>query len=822
MASGDRVYEMGRRKLAPQELTTKSEDSGNPYSSHPLDSDKAREIHKKLLNWYLNERQVQAANRMEMALDADFYDNIQWDADDAEEVRSRGQMPLVYNEVAEPVDWLIGTERRARADWKVLPRTDDDVELADVKTKALKYVSDVNGAAFERSLAFADAVKSGVGWIDDGARDDPTQEILYSQREDWRVVLWDSIGSRRLDVQDGRYIFRWRWVDEDVALAMFPERSAQVRRALEDGVDYTQDDTQEWNLGDQSGSGTGIPMGSSVTVESGRRRIRLIEAQFRLPSKEQVVDDGPMRGLIVHPLDSQLGRMVQEQGYGVVEKLVMRTHIAVMTETDLLSLSPSPYRHNRFTLTPIWCYRRGRDRMPYGVIRRVRDIQRDLNKRASKALFYLSTNQVIADKGAVDNVQEARDEVDRPDGWVTKNAGKEFTIRRDSEAANGQVEVMAMQADRIRQIVGVNSENLGRQTNAISGAAIQARQSQGSIATTEPFDNLRMATQWSGEKQLSLIEQFYSEPKVIRLSGARGKLEWVKINQPEQQADGSWRYLNDITASKADFVVAEADYSGTLRQVMFDSINALATKLPPEMGMRLFLIAMEFSDLPNKMEITDSIRRMVGEPDPNGKVTPEEEQKQAEAQQQQQEAMALQREQAMLALEEQRAKVAKMQAEVEQLSAGQGAGIMTEATMQLENTASQLKDALAQANQEISALRAGNDTKLEIARIDADTKLKIAEISSEAEARFKEIEGMIASASEAKPADPGIDRALGDLSRQISELRAEPVQPAAPAEPPVVNITVPVTIERASGGKSVTLKPAEGGGYTAAVTEATE
>ena len=25
-----------------------------------------------------------------------------------------------------------------------------------------------------------------------------------------------------LDLSDARYIFRWRWVDEDVALAMFP------------------------------------------------------------------------------------------------------------------------------------------------------------------------------------------------------------------------------------------------------------------------------------------------------------------------------------------------------------------------------------------------------------------------------------------------------------------------------------------------------------------------------------------------------------------------------------------------------------------------
>ncbi len=51
-----------------------------------------------------------------MALDQDFYDNLQWDPEDAATLRDRGQMPLVYNEVAPMVDWVIGTERRTRVD----------------------------------------------------------------------------------------------------------------------------------------------------------------------------------------------------------------------------------------------------------------------------------------------------------------------------------------------------------------------------------------------------------------------------------------------------------------------------------------------------------------------------------------------------------------------------------------------------------------------------------------------------------------------------------------------------------------------------------
>lgn len=83
---------------------------------HPLDGPEARKTLAKLLGWYYREREVQAFNRLQMAIDADFYDGEQWDAQDAAALKERGQAPLVFNEVAPMVDWLIGTERRSRVD----------------------------------------------------------------------------------------------------------------------------------------------------------------------------------------------------------------------------------------------------------------------------------------------------------------------------------------------------------------------------------------------------------------------------------------------------------------------------------------------------------------------------------------------------------------------------------------------------------------------------------------------------------------------------------------------------------------------------------
>ena len=277
--------------------------------------------------------------------------------------------------------------------------------------------------------------------------------------------------------------------------------------------------------------------------------------------------------------------------------------------------------------------------------------------------------------------------------------------------------------------------------------------------TTEPFDNLRLATQVQGEKQLSLIEQWYTEEKVIRLTGAKNALEWVKVNSPQVQPDGTVRFINDITASMADFVVSEQDYAGTLRQVMFENLNQLAARLPPEIGLRVMTIAMDFSDLPNKDDIANQFRKLTGERDPSKPPSAQEEAQAQEQSAQQAQALELQRQMALSALEEQRAKVrethakaAKLEAEVAAMGAAMGteqsdadqrdAASREQALLETigkireesSNEIDRVSEALRKAQMELAnrtlQIREDAQTKLEVARIDADAKERVAQIQA--------------------------------------------------------------------------------------------
>ena len=93
-----------------------------------------------------------------------------------------------------------------------------------------------------------------------------------------------------------------------------------------------------------------------------------------------------------------------------------------------------------------------------------------------------------------------------------------------------------------------------------------------------------------------------------------------EINQPEVQADGSVRYLNDITQSAADFVVSDQDYAGTLRQVMLEQMSAMAQKMPDRAWRCACSSARSSSaTCPTRTTWPASCRRIIGDRDPTSR-----------------------------------------------------------------------------------------------------------------------------------------------------------------------------------------------------------
>lgn len=600
---------------------------------HVLDSDKMVALHRKTIGMYEQELDRQAENRSQMAVDEDFYDNIQWTEEDARELRDRGQDPLVFNVISSSCNWVIGTEKRGRTDFKVLPRRKESGKPAQRKTELLKYLADANRSQFHTSRAFEDAVKVGIGWRETGAQDDDDGEPVYDRYESWRNLIWDSACTEK-DLSDCRYMFRSKWVDLDIAQAMFPGRKGMIEESAQDTDRFGLD-----SQGDEAMDGPEYELENYGSTRSSfsdhkRERVRLIEGWLRRPTRVKRMKGGEFKGEVFDEYSEAHAEQLEMGEAVLVEKVMMRMHVVIFTAKGMLYVGESPYRHNQFPFTPIWCYRRGRDGMPYGLIRGMRDIQYDINKRAAKALHILSTNKVVMDEGAVTDLDEFREEVARPDAILVKKKGYDLTLNVDRDLAAPQMELMSRSINMIQQQSGVTDEAMGRSTNATSGVAIGRRQEQGAMATAGIFDNLRFAAQVHGEKQLSLVEQFFTEQKQFRITNMRGQPTYVDVNDglPE----------NDIIRTKADFIISESDWRATMRQNATEELMAMLGQLAPvapQLALVMIDLIVEEMDIGNREELVKRIRQVTGMRDPDQEEpTPEEvqadQQKQVEAQKQ--------------------------------------------------------------------------------------------------------------------------------------------------------------------------------------------
>jgi hypothetical protein len=490
-----------------------------------------------------------------------------------------------------------------------------------------------------RSFAFADAVKVGCGWLECGIRSDPTEEPLFDRWEPWRNI-WNDPLAKEPDNSDARFMFRSKWVDEDIAIQMFPDRAEQIRQASVSHqlFSFSEDDDlgftglyHAFTPGSTTIQSGRAMFSDSFNIGTRRKRVRLIECWYRQPKRVKLLRTR-VHPLMAPDLRKQMMRMngrevtegvptalqglINDGHASLYDAVRMKVHVAMFTNKGMLQDMPSPYVHDRFPFTPIWAFRRDRDNQPYGAVRNMRDPQEDLNKRRSKALHILSTNRAVADDDAVEDWDEFEEQLARPDGIIKKVRGSEVDIQNDTTIAREHVNLMVQDMQFLENTSGVTEENRGEATNAVSGKAINLRQTQGSVVTADLFDNLRFAIQLHGEKKLSLIEQYYTEPKIIRITNDRGIESFQDINMPQQTDDGT-EVKNDITRTKSDFIVDTQDFRETLRLAMFESMMNLMGQFEAEVQLQLLDLVVELVDVPNRDEMVRRIREMNGQIDPD-------------------------------------------------------------------------------------------------------------------------------------------------------------------------------------------------------------
>lgn len=629
-------------------------------ATHGLNDDFKLTKDGKFLVWahdmYEYEREAQAEGRALRARDERFYDGHQFSDEEKKVYDERNQKPRTYNEIKPAVDWIIGSERRARSDWNVLPRTADDVEPAQLKTKLIKYIDDINKAKWVRSAAFEDCVKTGEGWTRISVEPNEDGELMIQLNyENWQNILIDG-QSVKADLSDNRYLWATKIIDIETLEQWFPAKKEEIEQdageyqEIDDDLmfDQTGDDGNNlYNNSRRTSSGCSdaninVVRSGSMSIMGGhysstRRAVRVWEMWYRKTERvELLANAGGLTGQIFNSKNEK-HVLALEEGAKKRETVREQMYMAIYTATTVLYHGKSIYKHNRYPFVRRLAFIDKTTKSPYGVIRQIVDPQSDLNQRKNQALFMMATRQVVADEGAVEDKDDAIKQVAKVNGYIEVKKGARFEIRDNQSLAGPHVQFAEMDSAYLKQISGVTSENRGMGNSALSGIAIQSLQEQGTVITTPIIDNHQLAHQLEGELVLSLCEQYINRKMQFRVTSDiknPGEKDFVVLNETPE---------TDITETQADFVISERDYRQTMRQALSEQLMNVSAQITqatgdPSVAIGFIEMAIDLQDLPNKERLSSKLREISGLPpideNEDAKKAREEAERQEQAKQQ--------------------------------------------------------------------------------------------------------------------------------------------------------------------------------------------
>lgn len=437
--------------------------------------------HGTLVQWVTESEDVTDESRALSEKCRDYFDSRQWTDAEVRKLKAQKQAPTVSNRIKPKIDSLMGMESTNRTTAKAFPRTQKHQQASEAATEAIRFVLQDNMFEKTRSSAFENMLIEGSGGC----------EVIVKpvKDNDYKVIInpipWDRFfydpHSRRKNFSDARYLGQIVWMDLDEALDLYPEAKDVLDTMVSGSETYS--DKPRW-------------------MDSKRKRVKIVEIYYN--------DDGDV-------------------------------WYACFTKTGFIKEPKvSPYKDEEDNTE--WPYEFGslfvdRDGGRYGAVRQLLDMQDEINKRRSKALHLMSVRQVRWERGAVEDINKARQELAKPDGVIETTPGMEFEVLKTGDMAAAQFNLLTEAKQEI-DAVGANAALMGKTTNQdASGRALLAREAAGKTELAPVFDVLKGWDYKVYRKVWNRIHQYWKAEKWIRVTDDEQNLRWVGLNKPITKGD---------------------------------------------------------------------------------------------------------------------------------------------------------------------------------------------------------------------------------------------------------------------------------------------
>lgn len=498
-----------------------------------------------------------SANEAEEAkLSRRYYHSAQWTDKEVKALKRRRQPVITKNRIVRKIDAVVGLVERLKQDPRAYARTPMHEEGAEIATATLRYAMD------------------HVDW-----------KSKYPRAA--RMAAIDGFGGVELDLQFGDH------GDPDIDLHLvYPKTYFYDKRSIDDGF-------------------------SDVRYHGVSKWIDVEQAKELVPSKADEIDQLSESGSdLSMPADNEIAWFSS-----TAKRLRMVDHWYIhqghwcwclYTGSTKLMEGHSPYideRGKSFSKFLMFSAAVDHDGDRYGFVRNFKGPQDEINHRSSKALHILNSRRLILDKGAVDDVEKARQEWARPDGVIEVNPGKKATPDDQRADFAGQLQMLQDAKNEIENF-GPNPALIGQGIEGSSGRAISLLQQAG-IAELGPY--MIAVRTWKTRVYRAIwqiVQRYWTAERWIRVTDDEGLAEFIQVNGLTTDQYGQPAIANHIGSLDVDIILDEGPDNVNMMADAYDTLIALArggTQIPPEVLIEL---------APLQASVKQKLLKLMQQPDP--------------------------------------------------------------------------------------------------------------------------------------------------------------------------------------------------------------
>jgi hypothetical protein len=573
------------------------------------------------LDKFLYEIRLQPNWRRDADLDCDYYDGNQLDQGTLQDMEQLGMAPLIRNLIRPTIDVALGMEAKTRSDWRVQADAEEWQDVAEALSVKLKEAERESRADRACSDAYAQQLKSGLGWVEVSREMDPFRYAYRVSQVSRREIFWDW-RAKEPDLSDARYLVRKRWQDVDILELMFPEQKEMIG-----SLAFS---TANWDISmaqTMAAAGRDWTMPRDLTLpesdwrDTTRKRLCLYEVWYRVWVRGHVIRTPDGRTIEVDLNNPKHAIAIASGAVQPIPAIFPKMRLSWWIGPHRIADMPTPYKHNNFPYIPFWGYREDLTSIPYGLIRSMRSPQDEINARLSKMMWLMSAKRVTMTGEAVDDVDEVRREVGRPDAFIVLS--KNFNAQRDVFKVDDQMQLSQQQFSVLQDAINTFPKTAGifnammgdkQPGGANSGVAINSLVEQGTTTLAEINDNYRFARRMVGEALVELIrEDLGRMPAVVNVDEKFGKPKRkITLNAPGALQNGAQMLDNDVQRSLVKVALEDVPSTPTYRAQQLMMLTEMAKALPPEIQRFVVPFILESSEMPHRREVADQVRKALG------------------------------------------------------------------------------------------------------------------------------------------------------------------------------------------------------------------